>query len=256
MSSKINSLFLALCVIFLVSCQQDFERDYSGFFEVKDSVINVSSVIYDWEWTKKRGNEITADFKRVSHTTNSESGSVAYSLINTGGFIKSTYTYKNGKPDYNPAYRAWIVKYSGEALMVEVNWSGELKQITGKGESEVEILFQIYGDDNWATYSNNIRPQVEVDTLFLGFADQEEIRDQLREEARYRMIARYYKSSIDLSGGASVKVSPDDGYPLEFLLNPETTYYMQLFVSIVNKSDDRTAHYEITDGELEIRYIY
>ena len=202
-------LLIPIVVIAFFSCS-DKPQNVSGAFDITDSVQNVKSVTFDWKWSSegmKSGlrdveAEFTIDESKV--TTVSEGGATVYSLINKTGIISDVYTYKGGKPDYDPSKRLWVVRYSGDATKVKVKWSGKLEQISGKGKSTVEVLFQVYGD--WPAYSNNIRPQVEVDTLFLGLGLTEEARNDLREEARNRMIARYYNTSVDIA-------PPDDSPP-------------------------------------------
>ena len=279
--------FLIPIVVFvLLSCDNKPQGE-PGVFEITDSVKNVRSVAYTWNWLSSGPRKIETEFTidKNKLTIDSEGGATAFSLVNKTGFISDVYTYSGGKPDYNPANRLWVIEYSGDATKVKVKWSGKLVQEAGKGKSTVEVLFQVYGD--WPAYSNNIRPQVEVDTLFLGSGLTEEERKDLREKARNRMIARYYNTSVDISPPAdtppesseeneeddeneeeelSLTISaegeyifpmPDDDeeeYDEGNGNTPAKTFRMQLFIRVFSNDGNSKAQYKISDGLLEIQF--
>ena len=225
--------FLIPVVIFaLLSCDNKPVKDPDAFV-ISDAIEeNVSAITYDWSWSSNGyGNtEATFDIDEVEYG----GGATAYSIINKTGRICDVYTYKNGKPDLDSTYRAWIITYSGEATKVTVKWSGRLIKVKGQGTATVETLFQVYGD--WPLFANNTRPQylsdeeieqfeternekfvAERDSILvlledeeLGEEDIEKLEEEIKnlealnkaliEEARNRaLIARYYDASVLLT---------------------------------------------------------
>jgi len=276
-----KKILIFIIVIGLFSCDNK-PRDL-GEFKITDTEEDVSKVAYKWEWSSDGHRNVEVVFEIIDFENNvptiivTENGdpeevlaysTVAYSLFNNTGRISDVYTYKNGRPDFDSTYRAWVITYTGSVeKKVIVNWSGKLKQTEGQGTTFVETLFQIYGNDNWPEYSNNIRPQIEVDTLFLGLNMTElQIRQQ-RDAARGRMIARFHRNSVNIAP-AQPNNNNEEGEeeeevtvePLEmngtgsFVLQPDVTYRMQLFTRIYNNDRDHTAKYEITDGTLTIGF--
>jgi len=261
-------LLMPFIVFALLSCDNKPIEDPDAFIisEIRE---NIRDVTYEWSWSSSGFRDIVASFKIVDSIFGGEA--TAYSLDNKTGRISDVFTYRNGKPDLDSTRRAWIITFSGSvATRVNIDWSGTLVQTKGQGTTTVETLFQIYGDGefevgqgNWPSYSNNIRPQVDVDTLFLSRDENnndifEGIRDDLRREARERMIARYFNSSVNIAPSVEddeeiiLKHSMSGYNRHEIILQPGVTYRMQLFTRILNNDGDRNAEYEITNGTLRI----
>ena len=214
----------------------------------------------------------------------------------------------NVVPDLDSCKRAWVIKYSnGNAKRVKVNWSGWVEQKWEEDLEEkdrigkdapitIETVFQIYtyihkpeevneekfkeykkdisadttmiGYGIWPSYSNNIRPQIEIDTLFWDLGLTDEDINHLRDKARSNMIARYYSSEKygDDEERKWFIESNNFGKEFEFPtlppiegdtpLVPNATYYMQLFTRIFSKDSNANAYYEITDGVLTVEFLY
>ena len=277
---KLLLYFLVLSC--LLSCDYKPKGDL-GKFEITETLEDISSVTYIWNWSSSGYTDIAVEFEFDEDQPPTFNGeAIAYSLINTRR-LSDVYTYKDGKPDFDSTYRAWVVTYNGSvARRVNVDWSGTLVQTKGQGRTFVEVLFQVYGDGerqsvgdgNWPPYSNNIRPQIGVDTLFLGLNMTEQEINSEREAARARMIAPFHSRSVNLApvppNNNEEEDEEDEGEEEEeeddaieylemdgsgvFDLLPGITYRMQLFIRVFNNDRDRNAEYEITDGRLNIRF--
>ena len=250
-----KKVLVIFVVITLFSCGNK-PREYFDF-EITDTKENIKAAEFKWSWTSKGFKDVEAKFEIDKHTSGGKA--TAYGLINKG-YISDIYTYKNDKPDTTSNSRAWIIKYSGAASKVKVKWSGSFVQKEVEGSSTIETLFQVYRDfEDWPIYANNIRPQIDADTLYIGKDISEKERAELREAARKRMIARYYKTdvkdektSISAEGEFEFPVTLDeDGLPII-----GKTYRMQLFTRVYNNDGNHNAQYEITDGTLEIEFVY
>ena len=247
-------ILVPFAVFALLSCD-DKPKEFPDEFRVVETLENVKTITYDWSWgstnyNKKKGynDNIIASFDIDGYTSGGDA--TAFGVVNKSGKICDVYTYINGKPDTTHKFHAWVIEYKCVApVKVKVSWKGQLNVKSASDTTYcVETLFQAYGA--WPVYSNNIRPQVEVDTLFLGNFFTEEERSELRKEARARMIARFYCSSVEISVGQSLEMEADG----EYELTPGTTYRMQLFTRVISNDDKFNAEYEITDGKLEIEF--
>jgi len=233
-----NRILIVFVAFLLLSCGD--KQINKNEVQVTDTIKSVKSATYDWSWESKGPRNKTVSFEITDHTSGGEETSMAYSLINTSGMIRDIYTYKDGKPDYNPVYRVWVAEYLGNASKLNVEWSGTLIQHGGGGTSNVEILFQVYGE--WPAYAMNMRPQIDEEITPSNIDKW--------EEAEKRLIARYYDKSINLSDSIPIPISANGEYQLQ----DGITYRMQLFTRIVNNEGNNKAHYEIKDGFLKIEY--
>ena len=291
-------LLIPIVVYSLMSCSDKPQKPI-GVFEISDTVKNVRAVTFDWAWSSHGVRKDTAYFEIDGVDLGGNAN--VYSLMNTG-IVSDVYTYKDGKPDFDRTRRAWIIEYSGNSPRVDIEWSGIVEQISGKGTSAIEVLFQVYSDlpfrdrhdigyGMWPVYSNNMRPQIEIDTLFLGMGFSEEELDLQREQARNRMLARYYNAKVDISpippipqtgsdnedngeeeeeeeeeeleeekillpisGNATYyfPLPPTDATPETVDMYHRAKYRMQLFIRITSNDGNSNAQYKISDGRLSV----
>ena len=227
-----KNIFLIVFLVFALFSCNNIPVENPEWFKSSDTVTNISAVTFDWNWLYKGYGKAEAEFTISDKTdagTTTGGDVSACNIVNKTGKISDIYTYINGQPDENPKYRVWVIEYSSDfdsteyESIVKVKWSGTLIQTKGNGKCSVETLFQVYGD--WLPYSVNIRPQVEIDTMFLfSMKDiseerKEELNDTiqiLRKEARDRMIARYYNPLVYmLSETLTPPSSNDDDEDIE-----------------------------------------
>ena len=290
-----KKILIPVIALALVSCNDAPKFDPNAGFEINNTIENVSAVSFEWDWSSSGPRKVETKFEVSS--SNLGGSATVFELTNNTGSISDVFTYSNGNPDLDPAKRAWVLEYSGDAKSVNVNWKANLQQIGIRDTtSTVEVVFQVYAvipsalieileeddeeDDEegitvdewlkfgiWRDYQNNIRPQVGIDTLFLGF-DEDKI-ETLRNQARDRMIARYYNTSVfkhdeykEVGENKvwSIDIERDGEYFFPPLppIQPETPkakYFMQLFLRIYS-NNNKSAEYIIKNGELNINFVY
>jgi len=276
--------FIFVVAVAMFSCNDEPDRIHREF-EVTDSATFVTGVNFAWKW-ESVGNsgKAKAEFSVDNTTVIKDGTATAYSIKNTGGFISDVFTYKDGKPDTQNGLRTWVIKYSGNARSIKIDWEATVIGGSAGQTATVETVFQVYAiiPDNvipsnfnalnpdfdwraagrWPVVSNNIRPQIGIDTLFLGMGHSAEKIIEERENARERMLARYYTSEAFLESGVHDMEGSDEYYfpVLERIIGIPTTpvarYYMQLYTRVTSNDANSNVTYKIDAGHLGITFVY